>query len=118
MCESERVLESLFAMEEGKRVILRRGGSGNDMLGNFPSFVVGVGDSESEPILVLKASMSKTKNGDLCKYIDDKVLRKVNWWLLPGMKGEVRNVGSEKRGRFDEVKVCNERVVFWKSVKR
>lgn len=54
-------------MEVAMRLILRRGDSGNETLWNFPSFVVGVSDSESEPILVLKASISKTKNSDLCK---------------------------------------------------
>jgi len=36
---------------------------------------------------------------------------------LPGRQGKVRNVGSEDRGRFDEVKVCSERVGCWISVK-
>lgn len=32
--------------------------------------------------------------------------------LLPSREGEVWNVGSENRGRFDEVKVCNQRVGY------
>lgn len=59
MCKSERVLETLFAIEEAKRVILRRGSSGNDMLWNFPSLMIRVSDSHSQPILVLKTAFQK-----------------------------------------------------------
>jgi len=61
MCESERVFETLFGTEEAKRVILRRGGSGNDMLWNFPSLVIRVSDSHSQPILVLKTAFQKNQ---------------------------------------------------------
>ena len=36
--------------------------------------------------------------------------------LLPGREGEVWYVGSENRGGFDEVKVCNQRVGYGKIV--
>lgn len=32
--------------------------------------------------------------------------------LLPGSKREVRNVGSENRGWFDEFKVCSQRDAY------
>lgn len=84
MCETERVLETLVGIEVVKRVILGRGPSGKDLLGYFPSLVVGVSDSYSQSILVLKT----------------------------GSKREVRNVGSENRGWFDEFKVCSQRDAY------
>lgn len=56
MCETERVLETLVGIEVVKRVILGRGPSGKDLLGYFPSLVVGVSDSHSQPILGLKTA--------------------------------------------------------------
>ena len=57
MCETERVLETLVGIEVVKRVILGRGPSGKDLLGYFPSLVVGVSDSYSQSILVLKTAI-------------------------------------------------------------
>jgi len=47
---------------------------------NFPSLVVGISDSESQPILVLKTCIQNKNQTYAYKYIDDmlKVLRKVN----------------------------------------
>lgn len=61
------------------------GVTGKDFLGDFPSLVLGIGDSNSETIIRFQT----------------------------GNKIEIPNVGAENGGSFDEVKMGGQRLTGW-----